>query len=656
MASELVETAKKGDPAASVYHDASGEREKSGYNQDKSTKEVEHSMLAESRELIVKLQKELEKFQKESSIAAKQQQHEKEIQKIKAEQALELSTQKETLQKTIKMEIDREKRQLMQEFSSRISQEVTKACKKQELRIKQLNRTNRNLREDKQGQEMDMEAYRKTIASQEEDLVRANRRVPELMQQLDERSQEIGRLHAKIGSLEKTADEALSQVERTAMELERTKKELEATKREVEYALDSASDNEAAPGFTGIRPWGSSNRTPKGGSQGHNFNIETKKLAAEKPSVETQSGQINILREEVLRLEKAREEDDTIIKQQRRKIHSLEGLPQRFFALTESFENLKAEMDQLRRVEEQDKAIIKQQQNEISAESQSYQIDLLREEILRLKKAREEEDDTVIKQQRINIHSALTETIENLKAENYQLCKVEERDKGIIKRQRNEIDELLITRAKLKAAQESLDAKETDLMRTMIKLEKDKATIKQQQCEIYELVITRAKLKEKRRLLNAKQADLEKTTIKLKQVSSELHNIRRIQTKSNAKHEEPHVYNQGRPALPARPIYPKPKAGASTLYLDKQNQWIAAGKTPQMLAAPKNNIIHASSFQEIDLGRRNDIVKESNDDDDYDDNVNLQEILEKAVAKGAAVIAKVERLVIASGWLGGSGK
>lgn len=655
MASELGETAKKGDPAASVYHDASGEREKSGYNQDKSTKEVEHGMLAESRELIVKLQKELENFQKESSIAAKQQQHEKEIQKIKAEQALELSTQKETLQKTIKMEIDREKRQLMQEFNSRISQEVTKACKKQELRIKQLNRANRNLREDKQGQEMDMEAYRKTIASQEEDLVRANRRVPELMQQLDERSQEIGRLHAKIGSLEKTADEALSQVERTAMELEKTKKELEATKREVEYALDSASDNEAAPGFTGIRPWGSSNRTPKGGSQGHNFNIETKKLAAEKPSVETQSSQINILREEVLRLEKAREEDDTVIKQQRRKIHSLEGLPQRFFALTESFENLKAEMDQLRRVEEQDKAIIKQQQNEISAESQSYQIDLLREEILRLK-AREEEDDNVIKQQRINIHSALTETIENLKAENYQLRKVEERDKGIIKRQRNEIDELLITKAKLKAAQESLDAKETDLMRTMIKLEKDKATIKQQQCEIYELVITRAKLKEKRRLLNAKQADLEKTTIKLKQMSSELHNIRRIQTKSNVKHEEPHVYNQGRPALPARPIHPKPKAGASTLYLDKQNQWIAAGKTPQMLAAPKNNIIHASSFQEIDLGRRNDIVKESNDDDDYDDNVNLQEILEKAVAKGAAVIAKVERLVIASGWLGGSGK
>ena len=95
--------------------------------------------------------------------------------------SLELNAQKEALQKAYKTEIDMVKLQLMQEFDSRIFQEVTTAGKNQELCIKQLHRINWNLQEEKKGQEMDMKAYRNTVTTQEEDLSRENKRISELM-------------------------------------------------------------------------------------------------------------------------------------------------------------------------------------------------------------------------------------------------------------------------------------------------------------------------------------------------------------------------------------------------------------------------------------------------------------------------------------------
>ena len=59
---------------------------------------------------------------------------------------------------------------------------------------------------------------------------------------------------------------------------------------------------------------------------------------------------------------KANEEDDTAIKNQKRKIYPFEGLLLRFFALLESFENLEDELYNMTKVEEQGKAIIKYQQ------------------------------------------------------------------------------------------------------------------------------------------------------------------------------------------------------------------------------------------------------------------------------------------------------
>lgn len=286
--------------ATSVNHDSLGDRE--GY--DEITRELQRDMLARAQELNAKLQEELEDCQKKSGMLAKQlaagdqrkwrewqkekqEQHQKEeINKIKINHALELNAQKEAFQKATKIEIDKVKLQLMQDFNPRIFQEVTKACKKQELCIKLPNPTYRNLQEEKQGQEMDMKAYRNTVASQEEDLLRANRRVLELMQTSDEQSQEIGRLHTTIRSLDKTAKEAISQAERTDIDAEHTENELEIAEKGMGYALDSASDAETAPGSS-ICAWGSSNYTFKGGSEEHKLKMVTKHLSTKKALVES---------------------------------------------------------------------------------------------------------------------------------------------------------------------------------------------------------------------------------------------------------------------------------------------------------------------------------------------------------------------------------
>lgn len=131
-----------------------------------------------------------------------------------------------------------------------------------------------------------MKAYRNTVASQEEDLLRANRRVLELMQTSDEQSQEIGRLHTTIRSLDKTAKEAISQAERTDIDAEHTENELEIAEKGMGYALDSASDAETAPGSS-ICAWGSSNYTFKGGSEEHKLKMVTKHLSTKKALVES---------------------------------------------------------------------------------------------------------------------------------------------------------------------------------------------------------------------------------------------------------------------------------------------------------------------------------------------------------------------------------
>lgn len=598
--------------APSVNHDALGDREECGQKHDDSTRKLQQDTLARAQELKANLQEELQDCQKKSGMLAKQlpaggqrrwtewqkekqeQKHKDEIKKIKIDHALELKAQKEALQKATEIEIDMVKLQLMQELNSRVFQEVTKACKKQELYIKQLNRINRNLEEEKKEQEMDMKAYRNTIASQEEDLLRANRRVSELMQTPDE-SQEFGRLHATIKSLDKTAKEAISQAERRGKDLGNTMKELEIAGKEMSYALDSASDAETAPGSS-VRAWDSSNYTSKGGSEEHELEMVTKKISTKKALVESQGCQINLPRQGILRLEQANEKDDTVIKQHRRKIRSLEELSQRFSPWTEKHVNLKAEISQLSRVEQQDKAIVKQQQSGIG--------------------------------------------------------------------------ELLVARANLKETQESLDQSQTNLSQAMIKLEQVKTISKQQQqqqqqSEIDELVITKAKLKELQRCLNAKQTNLEKTMMKLGQVSRELQNLRRAQGKSNATREEPPKSYQGRCALADGRIHSERITSATSSYPYQRS---FHGKTANTPGAPKGII---SSFQDVELGGRDGESKdedddEDDDDDDHDDDddddgdKSLHKFLQRAVSRGAAIMTnlenKAERLVIASGWLGGSGK
>lgn len=571
---------------------------KLGYNHDESMKKLQHNMLASAQVSNVKLQKERVEFQKESSVGErqlaaenqrkwtewqeeKQQHHDEEIQKIKEEHASELNAQDETLQNAMKMEIDREKVQLIQESRSRISQEVTKACNKQELCIKHFSRTIRNLHEEKQGQEMDMEAYRQTIASQDEDLLRAKRKVSELMHNLDERSREIGGLHAKIGNLDKTAKEAIFQAERMNKELKNARWELEASKKEVEFALDSASDAETAPGPT-IFTWGSGNRTLEAGNQELQLKIMTKKLAEQKLLGERQNCQSNLLRGEIMRLRKAHEEDNVIIKQQGRRIRSLEGLQQRLLDLTESFENLKDEMYQLSRVEEQDKAIIKQQQTEI--------------------------------------------------------------------------EELVATRPMLKEVRKFLKVKPIDLDKCMIKPQQYNAITRQQQCEVQELEFTRAKLKEVQRSLNTKQTNLEKTMVKPEVVNNELQNLRKLQGRGDATPQELPESNQERPALTDHPIHSEPKADASFLYLDKQNQLPNDGETAHALEFPKNNKNDASAFQGIEILGRKATSAEGDDCGDYDygddDDESLHRILQMAVEGGAAILSKLE-IAIAAGWLGG---
>ena len=533
-----------------------------GQKHDESTKRLQQDMLERAQESNARLQKELGECQKNSSMVEEQRAAEnrrkmtewqvseeryykEEVQIVKDEYALELKAQKESIQKALKLEIDREKAQLVQEYNSRISQEVTKACKKQELHIRQLNRTNRNLLEEKQGQEVDMEAYREKIASQEVDLLSAKRRVPELMQSLDERNREVERLNARIGHLEKISTETQSHAERTGKELQKANQDLEATRKGVDYAIDSTSDAESASGSS-ILPWGSGRRTSKSKNQELKLKVLSEQLTEGKAVIESQSLQMILLREEILDLTRAHEEDDTTIKNQRRKIQSLEALPQRLFALSESFDNLKDEFLNLSRAEEQGKAIIEQLKSEINgfvatrAELEETQKSLIAKETnLNELKIKLQHDEAVIKQQQKEIdglkktRTKLDEVQESLAAKqtdlNEAMIKIQQ-DESIIKQQQKEIDGLKKTRTKLKEVQESLAAKQTDLNEAMIKLQHDESTITQQQDEIDGLMKTRTKLKEAQESLDEKQTDLNEATIKLghdesviKQQQKEIH-------------------------------------------------------------------------------------------------------------------------------------
>lgn len=514
-----------GSPTPSVYYDALGDGDEDwkvtggslvgaglginlGQRHDESTKRHQHDMLVRTQDSNSKLQKELEECQKKIMIAeqqaaenkrkltewqvSKEQYYKEEIQRINDEHVLELSAQKEALQKGIKIEIGLEKGQLTQEFSSKISQEVTKACKKQELRIKQLNRTIRNLRGEKQGQEMDMEAYREKIAGQGEELLEAERRALELRHRLDARNQEVERLHAKIGNLEKRSIEAQSLAEQTAKELQKSKRELEASQTKADYAQDSTPDGKtASESESSVRHWNSGRRTAEPKNRELELARLSEKLANGKAEIESQSCQINLLGEKIAKLTKAHEEDDTRIKVQRRKIQSLEGLPQSLVALSERFDKLKDQFHNLNRTEKQGRATIKQLQNEI-------------DEFVSTRAELKEAHESLIAKE-----TDLNETM--IKLQHHEV---------VIKQQQKEIDELMIAKTKLKDVQEYLDAKETELNETMIKLERKESIIEQQQKEIDKLLITVIKLKEVQDSLDAKQADSDETIIKLERNES----------------------------------------------------------------------------------------------------------------------------------------
>lgn len=551
-----------GSPTPSVYHDAVGDRDEDwkvtggslvgarlginlGQRHDESTKRHQQNMPVRTQVSNAKLQGELEESQKKIMIAkqqtaenktkltewqvSKEKYYEQEIQRINDEHLSELNTQKEALQKAMKIESGLEKAQLAQEFSSRITQEVTKGCKKQELRIKQLNRIIRDLRGEKQEQEMDMEAYRESISVQGEELLKANRRVLELEHSLDGRKQEVERLHAKIGGLEKRSIEAKSLAEQTVKELQKSKRELEYSKTKVDYAQDSKSDDKTAFEFeSSLRHWNSGRRTAEPNNRELELKILSEKLAEGKEVIERQSCQINLLGEEIAKLAKIHEEDDTIIKNQRRKYQSLE---QRLFPLSESFEKLTDKFHNLKRTEEQGRTTIKQLQNEIDEleatraqlkeahESLSAKETDLNETVIKL-----QHHEAVIKQQQKEIDdlmiakTKLREVQEYLDAKetelNETIIKLESNE-SIIKQQQKEIDKLLITGIELKEVQESLDAKQIESDETIIKLEHNESILKQQQKEIDKLLKTGIKLKEAQESLDAKEIVLKETVLKL---------------------------------------------------------------------------------------------------------------------------------------------
>ena len=552
-----------GSPTPSVYHDAVGDRDEYrkgtggsvvgaglginlGQSHDESTKRYQHDMPVRTQESNVKLQKELEECHKKMMVTeqqtvenrrkstewqlSKEQYYEEEIQRIKDEHISELSAQKEALQEAKKIEIGLEKAKMVQESSSRISQEVTKACKKQELRIKQLNRTIRDLRGEKQAQEMDMEVYREKIAGQGEELVKANKRVQELVHNVAGRTQEIERLHAKIGGLEKSSIEAQSLAEQTVKELQKSKRELEARQTKEDYTEYLISDAETrSESESSVPHWNSGRRTAEPKNWQLEFAMLSEKVAKGKAVIESQSCQINQLKEEIANLAKAREEDDATIKFQRRKIHSLEGLPQGLFALSERFDNLNDQFKNLNRAEEQGRATIKQLQNEIDefgatrAElKEAHECLIAKETDLNETMIKLQQHEAVIKQQKEEIDELMiTKTkLEEVQADlgaketelNESMNKLESKD-SIINQQQKEINELMITMTKLE--EKYLGAKETELNEIVSKLEGKDSIINQQQKEIDKLMITGIELKEVQEYLDAKETELNETTNKL---------------------------------------------------------------------------------------------------------------------------------------------
>lgn len=625
-----------GSPDPSIYHDALRDSEELwilkgenpievglginlGNEHDKGMIKLQNNIPARAQESNNKLQDEVEKCQEKVRMVDE---------RLEAENQQKGAAWREEMEQ----QINREKVQLRQEFNSRIAQEVTKACKEQELHIKQLNRRNRNLQEEKQGQEMDIEAYRRTIASQEDDLVHANRRILELTQCLDKRNREIE-------SLDKTAKEAISQAERRDEELEKAKQELDAIKKDVGYVLDSASESEISPGPT-LRAWNSG----KGKSRSKNTDLELKmvmkQLEEGKAVVASQSCEINLLKEEIVSLSKVHEEDETVIKNQKRRIHSLEGLSPRFLALSESFENLKEELDKLSKVEAHDKAIIKQQRNEIEelelkwAKFKEVQESLdakqtdLNETMIML-----ERDEAIIKQQQRKIQELAIDKV-----------KLEEMQNFLHAKQRD----LLDTKAKLKEVQESRDAKKADLVESMVKLEHNESIIKQQQWEIDQLVIDKAKLKVMQRSLNTKQTDLEDKVMKLEQANNELQNLRRLdQEKLDTSPEKCSESGKRRPALIDRPLPLERKARSRFWYPYRQNQLPQNGEGPHALAVPTTSNKNVSSFQAIGSLKGKNKSEASQDDDfnyadDGEDFESLERLFEMAVAGGAAILRNLE--------------
>lgn len=559
-----------GSPTPSVYHDAVGDRDEYwkrtggsvvgaglginfGQSHDESTKRYQHDMLVRSQESNVKPQKELEECHKKIMVTerqavenrrksmewqlSKEQYYEEEIQRIKDEHISELSAQKEALQKAIKLEIGLEKAQLVQESSSRISQEVTKACKKQELRIKQLNRIVRDLRGEKLAQEMDMEAYREKIAGQGEELVNANKKVQELVHNLAGRNQEIESLHAKIGGLEKSSIEAQSLAEQTVKELQKSKRELEARQTKEDYTEYLISDAETrSESESSVSHWNSGRRT----AEPKNWELElatlSEKVAKGKAVIENQSCQINQLKEVIADLAKAREEADATIKLQKRKIQSLEGLKQRLIALSESFDNLNEQFNNLSSAEEQGRATIKQLRNEIgkfvatrTELKAAHECLIAKETDLSETMVKLQQHEAVIKpQKKENDEPMITKTkFEEVQADidaketelNESMNKLESKD-SIINQQQKEINELMITKTKLEEVQDSLGAKETELNESMNKLERKDSIIIQQQKEIGKLLIAGIKLKEVQECLDAKQIDSDEAIIKLERNES----------------------------------------------------------------------------------------------------------------------------------------
>lgn len=151
------------------------------------------------------------------------------------------------------------------------------------------------------------------IWANKDDNLNAKNEISKLMQSLEEQNQEIETLYAKIGTLNKTAQTATSKFDVANKKLQKARDELETFQNNIAYALDSGSVIESGL-RSPLRTW----CTQKLILWTRNQEFQ-KYLAEIEALVESLRFQVDLQREEIQRLGKANEEDDTAIKNQKGK-------------------------------------------------------------------------------------------------------------------------------------------------------------------------------------------------------------------------------------------------------------------------------------------------------------------------------------------------